>query len=314
MKRWAAKGLQKMLLCIFAGLAMPGAHAQMHPSEPAVNLGDTSFLDGIGGPGFLIEEIADGQHSNRVFGETGNAIPSSTGSNAISGITHVAWLSSRRILAGWYGVELVQAAAHVNAGPEKLATGAGDLTLSPLILQWRDQRLGPLRLSQRVVLDFDLPTGEYQQNAPLSLSSHAFDVHPYYAITMRPSRRLETSWRIHYLWNATNKAPSNASEASSTQAGQAIHFNATLGYRLAGGLWAGANGYYLSQITSPKINGEPLEHSPEQVGAIGPGVVWDLGKWMLYANAYHEIGAVNRPEGNKIVLRMQWLPGRKRRE
>src|ERR1700751_5029818 len=115
MKRWAAKGLQKMLLCFFAGLAMPGAHAQMHPSEPAVNLGDTSFLDGIGGPGLLVEEIADGQHSNRVFDETGHAIPSSTGSNAISGITHIAWLSSRRVLGGWYGVELVQAVAHVNA-------------------------------------------------------------------------------------------------------------------------------------------------------------------------------------------------------
>ena len=54
-----------------------------------------------------------------------------------------------------------------------------------------------------------------------------------------------------------------------------------------------------------------LSNSPERVGAIGPGALWDLGHWLIFANAYHEIGALNRPEGNKFVLRLQWLPSRK---
>ena len=105
--------------------------------------------------------------------------------------------------------------------------------------------------------------------------------------------------------------PSVASGAQSTQAGQAIHFNATVGYRLPHGVWIGANGYFLTQITDPKINGQPLSNSPERVGAIGPGALWDMGRWILFANAYHEVGALNRPEGNKVVLRLQWLPSRK---
>jgi hypothetical protein len=47
-----------------------------------------------------------------------------------------------------------------------------------------------------------------------------------------------------------------------------------------------------------------------QVGSIGPGVVWDRGQYLLFANGYHEVGALNRPEGNKLVLRVQWVPGR----
>jgi hypothetical protein len=48
----------------------------------------------------------------------------------------------------------------------------------------------------------------------------------------------------------------------------------------------------------------------EQVGAIGLGAMGEVGSFLLYANAYHELGAVNRPEGDKVVVRVQWLPGR----
>jgi hypothetical protein len=95
------------------------------------------------------------------------------------------------------------------------------------------------------------------------------------------------------------------------QAGQATHFNATLGYALPRGLWIGANACYLKQVTNPSVNGVPLPDSPEQIAAIGPGGVWDLGHFLLYANVYREFAAVNRPEGGKVVLRLQWVPGRK---
>ena len=57
-------------------------------------------------------------------------------------------------------------------------------------------------------------------------------------------------------------------------------------------------------VTHPK-HAIPLRNSSEQVGAIGPGMVWNSGKWFFYANAYHELGVKDRPEGDKLVLRVE---------
>lgn len=34
------------------------------------------------------------------------------------------------------------------------------------------------------------------------------------------------------------------------------------------------HGYFLKQISDPKIAGIDISNSPEQAGAIGPGMVW----------------------------------------
>jgi hypothetical protein len=294
-----------MLFLHCAALAV----SQTHVAEPAVNLGDTSFLDGVAGPGIVVEEIADGTHSNEIVDANGHKVPGTGQVDSISSLTHIAWLSRYRVVGGWYGAEVVVAAAHVNAGPDSTARGLGDMTVSPLILQWNEKKLGTVAFDQRVVFDFDLPVGEYSQNANLSLSSHVYTVHPYYAVTAFPLKRLETSWRVHYLWSSENAKPLKTFDAQSTQAGQAVHINATLSYGFTKHLWAGGDGYFLKQITDPKINGIALRNSPEQVGAIGPGVVWNKGQWFFYANGYHELGAENRPTGNKLILRVEKVFG-----
>jgi hypothetical protein len=139
----------------------------------------------------------------------------------------------------------------------------------------------------------------------VNISSNSFTVHPYYSITVFPEKRIETSWRVHYLWNSTNHVPPIGTDAQSTQAGQAIHFNATAAYNIYKGLWIGPNAYYLKQISDGKIDGVPLPNSPEQVGAIGPGMVWNHRKWFFYANGYQEFAAQNRATGHKLVLRIE---------
>jgi hypothetical protein len=289
----------------YAALAV----AQTHIPEPAVNLGDTSFLDGVAGPGIVVEEIGDSAHSSGIVDANGHKVPGTGQVNSISSLTHIAWLSRYRVGGGWYGAEVVFAAAHVNAGPDSTACGLGDMTVSPLI-QWSEKKLGTVAFDQRVVFDFDLPVGEYSRNANLSLSSHVYTVHPYYAVTAFPFKRLETSWRVHYLWNSENTEPPKSFDAKSTEPGHAIHFNATLSYGLGKHLWVGGNGYFLKQITNPKINGIALRNSPEQVGAIGPGTVWNEGHWFLYVNGYHEFGAENRPTGNKLLFRIEKVFGK----
>ena len=301
-------GFMAAAVALFAG-SFAAAQQPMHVAEPTVNLGDTSFLDARGGPGVLLEEIGDGYHAGSSRGPLGQVTDDSA-TNSVSSISHVVFLTSHRLVGAFYGVEILGVAAHVNAGDKGAVGGAGDLTVSPVILQWRQQALGRVHFDQRFVIDSELPVGEYDRSSGLNLSGHAFTVHPYYAITAIANKRLETSCRIHYLWNSTNHAPPRQVAANSTQAGQAIHLNATTSFLIGRRVWAGANGYYLKQITAPKINGSSVEDSPEQVGAIGPGVVWDRGKYLFYVNGYHEFSAENRPQGNRLVLRVQWILGK----
>jgi len=304
--------LKSMLKNVFMVLLLSSGTglAQTHPAEPTVNLGDTSFLDALGGPGVLLEQIGDAYHSGLTTNGRGQGLGTAPAVNSVSSLTHGIVLTKHHFLGAWYGTEVIVTAAHVNAGAPGAIGGFGDLTLSPLILQWKQQKFGPSLLNQRFVLDFEVPVGEYSQTLPTSLSSHAFTVHPYYAFTYFPVHRIETSWRTHYLYNGVNNSPPIQTKAHSTQAGQAAHFNATVAFGLPHGLWLGANGYFLKQFTDPKLDGAKLHGSPEQIGSIGPGIVWDHGQTMFYVNGYHEFGALNRPQGNKLVVRVQWIPGR----
>jgi len=295
------------LLCVavLVGVQFISLAGQSHVSEPAVNLGDTSFLDAPAGPGFVTEEIGDAAHDGIITDSAGNAVPGAGAVNSISSLTHVALLSSKKLLGGWYGVEVVLSAAHVNAGALGEAGGLGSTTVSPFILQWPEHRVMGMAIDQRLTADFDLPTGQYSRTSGVNISSNTFTVHPYYAITAFPDKRIETSWRVHYLWNSTNNNPPISTDAQSTQAGQAIHFNATAAYNIYKGLWIGPNAYYLKQITNGKLDGVALRNSPELVGAIGPGMVWNRGKWFYYANGYREFAAQNRATGHKLVLRIE---------
>jgi hypothetical protein len=106
---------------------------------------------------------------------------------------------------------------------------------------------------------------------------------------------------MHYLWTAPNHQPPLDTRARSIQAGQAIHFNATTGFNVYKRPWVGANGYFLKRVTDPLIDGtlsQILRSKSAQSGA-----VCDNGRFLFYANAYHDIGAENQPGGNKLVLR-----------
>jgi len=297
----------RLLLCVamLIGLQSISMQGQSHVSEPAVNLGDTSFLDAPAGPGFVAEEIGDAAHNGIITDSAGSAVPAASAVNSITSLTHIAWLSHKQIFGGWYGVEVVLSAAQVNAGSSGDAGGLGDTTVSPFILQWPKRRVLGMAIDQRADVDFDLPTGQYSRTSNVNINSNAFTFHPYYVITAFPTKRIETSWRVHYLWNSPNNNPPISIGAQSTQAGLAIHFNATTAYNIYKGLWIGPNAYYLKQITDGKIDGVALHNSPEQVGAIGPGGVWNHKSWFFYANGYQEFAAQNRATGHKLVLRIE---------
>lgn len=299
-------GLRLGSICVLLLLLCSFCRAQQQAALPAVNLGDTSFLDGIANPGWVVELIGQGVHDDKTLSNTGQPVPGITDVNSGASLLHIAWLAPKpRILGAWYGAEVVVSAAYVDTGGHGIGQGLGDVTLSPFILQWPKHTLFGMPIYQRADLDFYAPLGRYSPDRSVNTGNNAWALNPYYAVTLYPAKRVETSWRVHYLWNATNHAPPIATGDSTTQAGQAIHFNATASYEIVKNVYVGANGYYLKQTTDARANGIDLPNSRQQIGGIGPGAVVNHGKWFFFVNAYHEVGAENMSEGNKLVLRVE---------
>jgi hypothetical protein len=66
------------------------AQSQQSPALPAVNLGDTSFLDAIAFPGWLVELINQGVHDNKTLSYTGQVVPEVTDVNSGVSMLHIA--------------------------------------------------------------------------------------------------------------------------------------------------------------------------------------------------------------------------------
>lgn len=311
------KGASRLMAAV--GLSMaPLAEAY---DLPAVNLGSTSFLDGAppAGPGWYLQQYLQIYRNGRLKDAGGDdlRLPTPRGLEKAevdvnSGLTQLIYLSDQPlVLGGRWGMNLILPYASLDLDPEdNLALSAnsgnlGDLLIGPF-LQW-DPIMGPNgpRFVQRVEFQLIFPTGSYDSDRALNVGSNVFSFNPYWAATAFLTPKWTASWRLHYLWNAENDDPFKPLGAGDTQAGQAIHLNFASAYEvLPNRLRVGVNGYYLKQITESKVDGRDVRDSEEQVLGIGPGLVYHVSKHdHLFANAYWETNAENRPEGARFNLR-----------
>jgi len=305
----ATKFRNRVSAIFFALTLGMGSAAHAGPVQlPPVNLGDSSFTDGIAFPGLLVEETIGYYHADRINDSNGNGIPESPRVITESAMTHVAFLSTYKFLGGYYGAEflLPLADVHVQSGPVDERTAAvGDLIVSPFILQWNEAKLMDKPLFQRFVFAVVLPTGDYDRNKAVNVGNNIYSINPYYAVTWLATDKVELSARLHYLWNSKNDDPFVGLGASSIQPGQAFHANYAASYEVLKGVRLGVNGYVLQQLTDHEVNGQKIGGTRERVYGIGPGAQLAAGKgFFIYLNSYFETGAENRPEGTKTVFRL----------
>ncbi len=285
---------------------------------PGVNLGATSFLDGLpppGGPGWYFEEYFQYYKSSRLLDNDGNEVqlPTSRGSfetphvQAWVMLTQLIYQSNQQILPkGRWGLSLTVPVVVTDVSPDDFigfqeqSYSLGDIFFGPFI-QWDPTvgKRGPF-FAQRLEFDAVFPTGTYDSLKQVNAASNIFSLNPYWAATLFLHPKWNVSWRLHYLWNSTNPD-------TNVQAGQAIHLNfATSVELLKGRLHVGFNGYYLQQITDSRLNGSPIPDSKESVVGIGPGALYIFSnKDVLFFNTYFEVEARNRTEG--VRLNIRWV-------
>jgi len=292
-------------------LAIAGTSVAADVPLPPVNLGETSFEDGIAFPGLLVEETFIYYHANSFTDSNGRDIPGSNRITAKTATTHVGWTSNFRLLGGLYGAEVLLPLADLDVntdfGPNGRERGVGDLVVGPIFIEWNDSTLFGRPFFHRLNLDFSLPTGEYRKNSSVNVGSNIYTFNPYYAFTLVPTDRLEVSARLYYLWCSENHAPFVGLGAGDAQPGQAVHANFASSYEILKDLRIGISGYVLQQITDDRLDGDDQANSKERVFGIGPGLKYTYERMSLYLNTYYETAAENRPEGLRGILKLSMV-------
>lgn len=299
-KGFLAVALQSCLaIALIITFTLSIASAQV--SLPQVNLGRTSFEDGIAFPGWMIETLPQYYRANSWKSSDGTSIPGSNTLTSMSALNHVALITNHRVLGGDVGGEVLLVLADVTPqttfGPDSRTSGSSDFTFGPL-LQWTNTKIAGKPFFQRACFDVSVPTGKYRSTRQVNIGNNDVVFNPYYAFTFVPSPRWEVSARLHYLFSSENDSPATGDPTiHSIQAGQAFHQNYAASYKLHEGIRLGFNGYALEQITDHRMNGNAISGSRERVVGLGPGMEFGgKGVW-LWVNSYIETAAQNRPQG-----------------
>ncbi|MCM2551475.1 SphA family protein [Burkholderia glumae] len=283
---------------------------------PSLNLGFTSFLDGLppAGSGWYATQYLEYYSASRINDNAGNRVALPRQSvDVFAGLSQLVYQAPVKVGGFHPGLDVIVpwvAAAHTDDGLNNMAlngrAGFGDLVIGPFLQS--DPLMGASgpRFAQRVELQFIVPTGAYDPSRAINPGSHFWSFDPYWAATVWLTPKWTFSWRLHYLWNSSNHEPATAlgPDVTSTQAGQAVHANFATEYELRPGLRIGLNGYWLRQITDMKANGQDVSGTREGVWAIGPGAMVSFSPQdHLMCNAYFERDARNRPQGTRAILR-----------
>lgn len=317
MKRNFHNGFLKSVFHCLAVLAcvgtmwLPVTHAY---DLPPVNLGFTSFFDGgpPAGPGFYFQQYLQYYSADKFKDSRGDNLPfSGPNLDAFISLTQFIYQSDQPVLLGGkWGVDLIVPVVGFNLDRgtplRENDPGVGDILVGPFI-QWDPVmgKNGPLFM-HRIELQTTFPTGRYDRNRELNPGANCFTLNPYWAGTLWFTPKWSVSTRFHYLWSSKNDEPNRAfGPVNTTQAGQAIHFNYATEYEVIPKmLHAGINGYYLKQLTETKVDGRSISGTKEQVFAIGPGAVFHFSaNDHIFFNAYFEMAAENRTEGNRFTFR-----------
>lgn len=302
---------RKTLVAVSSALALVyGGAARAQVTMPPVNMGATSFMDGVAGPGILVEPgVIEFYHASHFVDSDGNRIGGNNSIDVWSNLLHVGYITKKRLLGAFYGVEFLLPFASIDVdtdfGPVGHESGVGDLIVSPLIMEWPNRKVFGKPFFSRFSVLAVLPTGSYSSSRPVNVGSNSGGAFAYYSFTFLLQPQLETSWRVFYLWNRENAKPFAALSANTTQAGQAIHGNYAVSYAVSPSLRIGVNGYAFQQLNEHRLAGNPLTKSKERVVAIGPGVVLSSGFWSAIANLDYETLTRNRPEGYRLNVTLR---------
>lgn len=228
-----------------------------------------------------------------------------SGNNMIPGFKLNVWadvvrwihITDYTILGGNYGfhvfLPILDVDVTVPGPPSSHETNIGDVIFSPFIVAWHHSKNLHSVMS---LVDIYAPTGSYDKNRLANTSLNYWTFEPVYAVSYLSDEGWEGSIKFMYDWNTTNND-------TDYKSGQAFHFDYTVGKHFPG--WAvGVGGYYYTQTTDDSGSGAPPGGFKGKAFAIGPQVMFDVGKVKAILKYQWETETENQPQGNRFWFKL----------
>jgi len=333
------------LLSLLAGVAPllrpPALAAQTKLPDivkpPAgINLGSTSFYDGFGRlrPGFALLQYFRWSHNTAIDNAVGaeNPLFAAPRIDAFPELTQLIVATKWRPFGGAAGFTVLVPLVGLRTGfaadsPRTLSAtgfGIGDIVAGPtyqskfFVRSEERSATAPSTPGQgsaphpffayRIQFLVEAPSGRFDTAKNINPGSGYWAIIPYLAATYLPTRRIETSTRLHYQYNLPtdklgNPPPIPYLVYRNGQAGQLVYGNFASSYRATKKLYLGANSYAVYQLSPDKTNGVSVSHARETQFYLGPGGGYDFDKAnTLNVNLYLKVEAHNTAAGPALQL------------
>lgn len=279
-------------------------------AQPGMNLGDTSFLDAGGSPGWTLELLGSASVAHRANDASGQRLPGDH--DQATGVVniHPLYTTGIKLFGGALGFDILVPTAIVGVnlpGPpahRPTIAGVGDISVGTY-LQWSGMHSAGRPLDVRAALSVTTPTGRYSRDRAVNIGNNAWQITPYVSATWQLTKAWEISARVTYDWIGRNAAPNTGAAIRSAQAGDQLGINLATSYALSPKIRLGVSGFLYRQLSDTRSDGLAVPGSRQRLYGVGPGMVWNAGpKSVVLFNVYDELGAENRSEGVSMRLRL----------
>ncbi len=208
-------------------------------------------------------------------------------------ITHV---TEYKILGASYAWQALLPFVNIDVqagGRKQSKAGIGDLTLTPFILGWHADHF-----HWALASDVTVPSGSYDKNNLANAGHNYFNIEPIVIASYNDPQGFEASAKMMYDFNFENSD-------TRYRSGQEFHVDYYAGWHW-GNLSFGVNGYVYQQVTDDKANGIRVgsDGNRGRVLAFGPLLRYDIGHMPIVLSWQHETWVQNRPEGDKLWLKV----------
>lgn len=314
------------LLSIFSLCIFFNKNVYSYNQNPNLNFGSTNIIDAILPPsGTWLNTYIAGYSSDEFKDEDGDNIKIGNQDladelNLLAVVPQFVYFSKNKFWDHFqWGIQFIPfEIINFNVDSKFLSSEnsmIGDMCIGPLF--GRTEHFGKnWHFNWFVEFDTYIPIGEYDKHKDLNPSANYWTFEPWISFTLQMPHGFSISSRQHFTYNFENDdfivtdPKSGIDYETELQAGTMWHFNYSFMKKLnfiEPNLRIGIVGYYAKQLEDDDIdNFSTLENdTKEQVFAIGPGLYWRTKTGIVLSlKAYFESQVENRPEGNRLVLRI----------